>query len=175
MPLDKTQLVDFLGVVEKELSRQITLVAVGGTAMTLLDLKPSTIDIDFTGPGGAIADFKEALKNISHGFKIDLYKDGVVFSQILPGDYLEKSIRIRQIGRIELRSLQPLDIVVTKIGRLDDRDMQDIEACIRGHRLNKKTILSRAKQVEYVGREANYKANLRQVIGTFFRDKNSPR
>jgi len=50
MPLDKTQLLDFLGVVEKELSRRITLVAIGGTAMTLLDLKPSTIDIDFTGP-----------------------------------------------------------------------------------------------------------------------------
>jgi len=135
--LDKTQLLDFLGVVEKELSRQITLVGAGGTAMTLLDLKPSTIDIDFTGPGEYIADFKEALKNISHGFKIDLYKDGVVFSQILPEDYLEKSIRIRQIGRIELCSLQPLDIVVTKIGRLDDRDMRDIEACIKGHRLTK--------------------------------------
>jgi len=62
MPLDKTQLFDFLGLVEKELSRQITLVAVGGTAMALLDLKPSTIDIDLTGPGGAIADFKQALK-----------------------------------------------------------------------------------------------------------------
>jgi len=143
--------------------------------MTLLDLKPSTIDIDFTGPGEYIADLKEALKNISHGFKIDLYKDGVVFSQILPEDYLEKSIRIRQIGRIELCSLQPLDIVVTKIGRLDDRDMQDIEACIKGHRLTKETILSRAKQIQYVGREANYKANLRRVIGTFFREKKKRR
>ena len=171
MPLDKTQLLDFLGVVEKELSRQITLVAAGGTAMTLLDLKPSTIDIDFTGPGEDIADFKEALKNISHGFKIDLYKDGVVFSQILPGDYLEKSIRIRQVGRIEMRSLQPLDIVVTKIGRLDDRDVQDIEACIKQYRLTEETILSRAKQVQHVGREANYKANLRHVIGTFFPEK----
>ena len=175
MPLDKTQLLDFLGIVEKELSRQITLVAVGGTAMTLLDLRPSTIDIDFTGQGKDVADFKEALKNISHGFKIDLYKDGVVFSQILPEDYREKSIRIRQIGEIELRALQPLDIVVTKIGRLEDRDMQDIEACIKGHRLTKETILSRAKQIQYVGREANYKANLRHVIGTFFRDRTTRR
>jgi len=171
MPLDKTQLLDFLGVVEKELSRHITLVSVGGTAMTLLDLKPSTIDIDFTGPGEYIADFKEALKNVSHGFKIDLYKDGVVFSQILPEDYLEKSIRIGQMGKIELRALQPVDIVVTKIGRLDDRDMQDIGACIKAHSLTQETISSRAKQIQYVGREANYKANLRHVIGTFFREK----
>src|SRR4030067_386249 len=175
MPLDKAQLLDFLRMVEKELSRQITLVAVGGTALTLLDLKPSTIDIDFTGPGEDVTDFKEALRNISHGFKIDLYNDGVVFSQILPEDYLEKSIRIRQTGRIELRSLQPLDIVVTKIGRLDDRDMRDVEACIKGHGLTKETILSRAKQIQYVGREANYEANLRHGIGTFFREGKKPR
>lgn len=143
--------------------------------MTLLDLKPSTIDIDFTGPGEDIADFKEAVKNISHGFKIDLYKDGIVFSQILPEDYLEKTVRIKRIGKIELRSLQPLDIVLTKIGRLDDRDMQDIEACIKRHRLNQETILSRAKQIQYVGKEANYKANLRHVIGTFFREKKKRR
>ena len=115
------------------------------------------------------------MKNISHGFKIDLYDDGVVFSQILPEDYLEKSIHIRRIGELTLRSLQPVDIVVTKIGRLDDRDMQDIEACIKGHGLTGKTILSRAKQVQYVGREANYKANLQHVIGTFFREKKKPR
>src|SRR3989337_1184898 len=175
MPLDKTHLLDFLGVVERELSRQITLVAAGGTAMTLLDLKPSTIDIDFTGPGEDIADFKAALKNISHGFKIDLYDDGVVFSQILPEDYLKKSIHIRRIGELTLRSLQPVDIVVTKIGRLDDRDMQDIEACIKGHGLTGKTILSRAKQVQYVGSEANYKATLQHVIGTFFREQKKPR
>lgn len=30
--------------------RKELLVAAGGTAMTLLDLKPSTIDIDFTMP-----------------------------------------------------------------------------------------------------------------------------
>jgi len=111
------------------------------------------------------------LKNVSHGFKIDLYKDGVVFSQILPEDYLEKSIRIGQMGKIELRALQPVDIVVTKIGRLDDRDMQDIGACIKAHSLTQETISSRAKQIQYVGREANYKANLRHVIGTFFREK----
>src|SRR3972149_586638 len=139
MPLEKTQLVAIVGRFKHELSRQIPLVAAGGTAMTLLDLKPSTIDIDFMGPGEDIADFKAALKNISHGFTIDLYDDGVVFSQILPEDYLEKSIHIRRIGELTLRSLQPVDIVVTKIGRLDDRDLQDIDACIKGHGLTGKT------------------------------------
>ncbi len=53
--------------------------------------------------------------------------------------------------------------------------MQDIEACIKGHKLTKEKILSRAKQIQYVGRVANYKANLRHVIGTFFREEKKRR
>ncbi|MCE2507486.1 MAG: hypothetical protein J4F36_13680 [Nitrosopumilaceae archaeon] len=51
MSLDNTKLLDFLGEVDKELTRRIVVVAVGGTAMTLVDAKPSTIDVDFTIPG----------------------------------------------------------------------------------------------------------------------------
>lgn len=85
--IDKTKLLAFLEIAGKELNGRITLVAAGGTAMTLLDIKPSTVDIDFTGPRADISEFEHALKNIPHGFKIDCWKDGMVFSQILPDDY----------------------------------------------------------------------------------------
>ena len=45
MPLDKNYLLDFLKVLDEEIPATITLVAAGGTAMTLLDLKSSTIDV----------------------------------------------------------------------------------------------------------------------------------
>ena len=63
MPCDKTVLLDFLEVLNEDLTRKITLVAAGGTAMTLLDLKPSTIDIDFTIPSSDLPEFERALKN----------------------------------------------------------------------------------------------------------------
>lgn len=59
MPLSKTGLVDFLDIVDREMKRKITLVAVGGIAMTLLDLKPSTIDIDFTAPSDDLHDSRK--------------------------------------------------------------------------------------------------------------------
>jgi hypothetical protein len=62
---------------------------------------------------------------------------------------------------IELRTLSPLDIVVTKIGRLDQRDKEDIAACIRKFGLTKEQVAERAKQVSYVGREENYEINLK--------------
>ena len=95
MPLDKSSLIDFLEILDKELTKRITLVAAGGTAMTLLDLKPSTIDIDFTIPSQYLKEFKDVLKKVPHGFKIDYWTDGMVFTQILPDDYLEKSISIK--------------------------------------------------------------------------------
>jgi hypothetical protein len=44
MPCDKTALLEFLEAINEDLTKKITLVAAGGTAMTLLDLKPSTIE-----------------------------------------------------------------------------------------------------------------------------------
>ncbi len=38
---------------------------------------------------------------------------------------------------IRVKALHPVDIVVTKIGRLDDRDKQDIRACIGKFELTK--------------------------------------
>jgi len=42
-----------------DLTKKITLVEAGGTAMTLLDLKPSTIDIDFTIPSCNMIEFEK--------------------------------------------------------------------------------------------------------------------
>jgi hypothetical protein len=45
---------------DEELERKIVLVAAGGTALTLLNAKPSTLDLDFTGPSEDIAMFDRA-------------------------------------------------------------------------------------------------------------------
>ncbi len=164
MPLDKSALLDFLLEIDKALEASITLVAVGGTALTLLDVKTSTIDLDFTIPSNDYTVFKETLGRIPHGFNIDYWKDGMVFSQILPNDYLKRSISIERMKHIHLKALSPVDIVVTKIGRLDTRDKQDIEAAIRKFKLGKSQIEKRAKQVEYVGRDESYEANLNYVL-----------
>ena len=169
MSLDNTKLLDFLGEIDKELKRKIVVVAVGGTAMTLLKAKQSTIDVDFTMPGEDFDEFRRVLKSVPHGFQVDTYKDGAVFSQILPADYITKSKTIRtKMKNITLKALSPLDIIVTKIGRLDDRDKEDIAKCIRKFKITKSQIARRAAEVEYVGREENYEINLQHVLKKFF-------
>ena len=171
MPCDKTALLDFLSVLDEDLTKKITLVAAGGTAMTLLDLKTSTIDIDFTIPGCDRIEFEQALKNNPPGYRVDRWTDGRVFCQTLPKDYLEKTIKIKEFNLISLRALQPVDIIVTKIGRLNDRDMQDIESCIKKCNVSAAEIKERALLVlpTFVGPEENYRYHLDLVIERCFK------
>jgi hypothetical protein len=160
--------VDFLREVDRELSHDIILVAAGGTALTLLYAKASTRDMDFTLPSRYYEYFQEAIRDTPHGFKVDFWTDGTVFSQTLPDDYLKRSSKITKMNHIRLKAMHPVDIVVTKIGRLDKRDKQDIKACIRKFKLTKARVEKRAKTVDYVGRRENYEMNLRYVLRNFF-------
>jgi hypothetical protein len=169
MSLDNTRLLDFLGEVDNELECRIVLVAVGGTAMTLLKAKPSTVDVDFTIPSKYFIDFEKAKKIVNPGFRVDLFQDGVVFVTILPKDYLKKSKPLRtKLKNIQLRVLDPVDIIITKIARLDVRDEQDIEACIKKFKIKKNRITKRAKEIGYSGNDEVFKSNLRIMLKKFF-------
>lgn len=170
MSLDNSKLLDFLSEIDKELTRKITVVAVGGTVMTLLKAKASTRDVDFTIPSEFYDDFQNALKIVTHGFEVQCWHDGAVFITMLPEDYLKKSSIIKtKMKNLELRALHPIDIVVTKISRLNDRDIEDIESCIKKFHLKKKEIEKRAKQIAYPANEESYKINLQLVIQKFFK------
>jgi ribosome-interacting GTPase 1 len=101
---------------------------------------------------------------------VDRWTDGYIYCQRLPKDYLEKSIKIKEFSRIVLRALHPVDIVVTKFGRLNQRDIQDIEACIREFKISEAEIKARALLVlqTYVGSEEDYLSHLDWVLEKFF-------
>ena len=67
--MTKKSLFDFLEAINQSLTKKITLVVAGGTAMTLLDLKPSTIDIDFTMRQDDLAEFEQTLKSTGQATK----------------------------------------------------------------------------------------------------------
>ncbi|MEX0656253.1 MAG: DUF6036 family nucleotidyltransferase [Nitrosopumilaceae archaeon] len=169
MSLDNAKLLDFLGEIDKELKRKIVVVAVGGTAMTLLKAKPSTIDVDFTIPGKYYDEFEVAKKTVQPGFTVHTFVDGAVFVNMLPDDYLKRSKMIKtRLKNIELRALHPVDIVATKIGRLDERDEQDIASCIKKFNLKKNQIIKRAGQLGYAINEEVFQNNLQNMIKKFF-------
>jgi len=166
----KEPLLALIHEVDTHLQNKIDLYAVGGTAMTLLNLKASTKDIDFNVDSKDAKEFKTALAKTIHGYRIDLYFDGMIFTQQLPTDYTDKAIPIKEkFNKINLYSIHPVDIIVSKIGRLNDRDFEDIKDCITKYKLTVKQIQERGNQVIYAGNEDNYKYNLKDVITKMFK------
>ena len=92
----------------------------------------------------------------------------MIFSQILPSDYLEKSVKIKEFENIVLFAINPVDIIVTKIGRSNSRDLQDIQMCITKKKITKEEIITRGNLTEYIGNRENYDNNLKIIIGLFY-------
>jgi len=100
--ITKKDLLKWLEDIDAKLKNRITLIAVGGTAMTLLNLKESTIDVDFDISRENFNEFKKLLglglkflephkqvhwDNVLNGFfdesvwteKIPFIRDSVIF------------------------------------------------------------------------------------------------
>lgn len=135
----KDDLIAFIQKLDSFLDKPITLVALGGTALTLLNLKSATRDIDF------IVASKQAPELISlfqllgfeeiaerrwltkDGIIIDLYFDDYIVNVKLVAPSSETSTVIKVFDTITLRVLNFYDICITKIDRGDARDFEDIK------------------------------------------------
>src|SRR3989338_4295939 len=145
-PVDKNWLLSMLEECNALASKSrlsIRLIAVGGTALTLLDIKASTRDIDFTVPADDVGALRALLEKTGtkhaggisfrtkEGARLDIFKGGQIFSTALPEDFLERSAMVRDFGSIKLHALSPYDIILTKLARGSVDDEEDIRAVFR--------------------------------------------
>lgn len=164
--IDKKDLLDWLVKKSKLLPQKITLIAVGGTAMTLLSLKASTIDIDFCCISREEKNIFE--KTLDGMFKIDLFVGGYIFSEQLPTDYVEIAKEILLLPKLTLKALHPIDIIITKAARFNARDEEDI--AVLAKQVEKEELLKRFNIVvkTYAGNEQQYNTHMQVIIKRFF-------
>ncbi len=168
--ITRNDLLGWLRKVDKKLRSRITLVTVGGTAMTLLGLKSSTIDVDFCVEGKNLNTFRELTKDSK--FKVDLFQDGFIFSEQLPEDYIQISNRVETgMTNIDLRTLSLLDIIITKIARYNERDEEDITSILKKRTVNKEELIKRFNQIKetYAGRKEDFEYHFNLVLKRHFR------
>jgi len=152
-------------IFNKKLNRRIAIIAVGGTAMTLLGLKPSTMDVDFCVESKNLKALKKVFTNDE--FKIDFFQNGFIFSEQLPDDYMEKSNRIEAgLINLDLRALSAVDLIITKAARYNERDEEDIMTIIKTNKIRKQELEQRFKQVRktFVGRTKDYEHHFKLVL-----------
>ena len=170
--IGKQELLAYLRQIDEQLGKKVTLVAVGGTAMTLYGLKEATKDVDFCAQTREDwAAVHAAAKKAKSGFRLDLFREGHIYILQLPEDYASKSGLVKeQFKNLEVKLLSPIDIILTKTSRLNERDVEDIRALISKKRVDKKKLIERYELVKdtYAGSEAAFQDRFEQVLKAFF-------
>ena len=138
--IDKQGLLDALGAWNGFLKRKVNLVACGGTALTLLDIKASTKDIDLLVPETDEYNYLlKILKDLGYssasgsgwarddGFTFDLFRGKSVHTTELLESPLDKgnNIPVKEFSYIYLGVLNYYDLLISKLFRGTSVDMDD--------------------------------------------------
>ena len=138
--IDKDGLLDAMGAWNGFLRRKVRLIACGCTALTLLDIKASTKDVDLMVPETGEYDYMlKILKDLGYrsasgagwarddGFIFDLFRGKSVHTTELLESPLDKgnNIPVKEFSRIYLGVLNYYDLLISKLFRGTSVDMDD--------------------------------------------------
>lgn len=151
------------------------LIACGGTALTIQDIKPSTKDVDFLVPEDSeyIALIK-TIKRLGYrqatgsgwtrgdGYIFDLFAGKTVFVTELLESPLDKGNHIpnKSFKKLSVAALNDYDLIISKMFRGSEVDIQDCVALI--HARNKGFDLNRLK--ERYKKTAQYDINPEKML-----------
>ncbi len=181
--IDKKGLYDSLGLWNGFLKRSVHLIACGGTALTLLDIKPSTKDIDLLVPD--INEYKyliKALEGLGYtpktasgwirddGFIFDIFPGKRVHSTELLDSPINKgnNMAVKEYSRIYLGVLNYYDILITKLFRGSLVDFEDCLMLIKNriNEVEKEKFVKRFRETAaYDVAEDRVNKNLESFLG----------
>lgn len=176
-------LFELLSSISKYVKKKIKMYAMGGTALTILSIKPSTLDIDIDIYPDK--DYQYICKIFEQiGFKrkgtirwqtqeglfFDLFTGSNILGTELLPDFLSKSRFIKTFGNIELYTLSLEDIIISKLARGDPRDFLDIKKIFETQQINLPGLVRRYKETMETSIISNYKQKLLDLIEIEFKN-----
>ena len=145
--IDKNHLWSILEIWDTYVPGKIHLIACGGTALTIQDIKPSTKDVDFIVP--VEKEYETLIHTIRRlgysqitgsgwargkdGFIFDLFPGNKVYITELLESPLRKgnNVKIRAFKKVYVGALNDHDLIITKMFRGSSVDIEDCLALIR--------------------------------------------
>jgi len=147
--INKQGLLDNISGWDGFLKRKVHLIACGGTALTLLDVKASTKDIDLMVPNEDERDYLiDVLKKLGYksasgwgwsrdgGFIFDLFRGKFIHTNELLESPLDKgnNVLYKEFNHIYLGILNYYDIIISKLFRGTSIDNEDCLALLKSKR-----------------------------------------
>jgi hypothetical protein len=138
--LNKQTLTELLGQWNMFLKRKVHLIACGGTALTLMDIKPSTKDVDFIIP--IEPEYRYLIKTLK-----DLgYKQHTLF---------------KEFSHLYIGILNPYDLIASKLFRGTPVDFEDCLMLIK----SRKESIDLLRVEQHVKELASYDISEDRIIG----------
>ncbi|MEA3514688.1 MAG: DUF6036 family nucleotidyltransferase [Nanoarchaeota archaeon] len=188
MPYNKKEinaevLFEFIQSISGFFEEEIEMYALGGTALTILHIKPSTLDIDINID--KMEEYRYTCKIFEQigfekkgvfrwlsqeGMAFDLfYGSNILGTDLLP-DCLDKSKYIRSFGKIKLYTLSIYDIIISKLARGDMRDFDDLKRVFEKKEIDLQMLIQRYKETMDISIVADYKQKLLDLIEIKFKE-----
>lgn len=179
--LSKNDLLEVLKDWDSCLSGKILLVACGGTALTLLNYKESTRDVDFLIPNPkhydsilSIIDSLGYKNETGNGYRhpnkpwiFDLFRGQTVFVTELLDPVQEKGNHrvIKEYTRLTLGCLNPEDLIISKMFRGTGVDVDDSIILLKAEKIDLAYLAQRYKDTgDYYYNPPSCKKNLSYLI-----------
>ncbi|HIH42230.1 TPA: hypothetical protein HA246_01160 [Candidatus Woesearchaeota archaeon] len=137
--LDKEKIHEFFSLLDTEIDKEIeqpsvkfVLIAVGGTSLTLRNIKPSTKDVDFMVSEIEVSRIKKYSLKISekNKIKIDLWQSPHIFSTSLLNDYTCE-LYPKKYKHFDVKLINLIDNAVSKLARFNEADREDIDSILK--------------------------------------------
>jgi hypothetical protein len=161
--------------------------ALGGTALTILHIKRSTLDIDINIDSNAeytyICKIFEQIGFektggirwlTQEGLAFDLFYGSNILGTTLLPDCLGEAKFIQSFGNIELYTLSLYDIIISKLARGDSRDFDDIKSIFDNEKIDVENLTERYRKTMDASIVANHKQKLLDLIELKFREWEFP-
>lgn len=161
--MDRGGLIAAVRRVSAAVTEEYLVVGAGGTSLSLQGIKAQTLDIDFVGERGNIPKIMEVFEQVGIG-ELEVSGPGFGFGTIMPGDYVAQAVDCGTYGNITVKAMGLPDVVITKAGRYNQRDKDDIILC----RQNRVTLDAVLRRLHDCGIASDEKENVRKALTEVF-------
>ncbi len=175
--LNKKALLEIVGQWNGFIKRKIHLIACGGTALTLLDIKPSTKDVDFIVP--VELEYKYLIRTLKDlGYRQTTgsgwqRKEDIFIFDLFPGKRIHTTelldtplkegnhILLKELSHIYIGVLNDYDLIASKLFRGSTVDFDDCLMLMKSH----KDIIDIAHLESHFRELATYDISENRVLG----------
>ena len=180
--INAEELFELIESISKFIEKEIRMYALGGTALTILNIKKSTRDVDINIESNDEYQYickifddlgfeKTGIRWISQeGLAFDMFYGSNILGTELLSDCIDKSKLIKSFGNIKLYTLPLEDIIISKLARGDSRDFDDIKMILKTNKINLKYLVQRYKETMETSIVACYQQKLLDLIEIKFKE-----